>query len=117
MDSHFPEAEFFTEFEQFEAFVEDEKLAGRRLRLYRNLLSKLPSPATHEVRLEDNGISVICEKPLVLNASDLDALIAYEKVYGARVNSILQLRLHPSILALKDRSSVTRQMEKCLILI
>ena len=31
MDSHFPEAEFFTEFEQFEAFVEDEKLAGRRL--------------------------------------------------------------------------------------
>ena len=39
----------------------------------------------------------------MLNASDLDALMAYEKVYGARVNSILQLRLHPSILALRDK--------------
>jgi len=50
-----------------------------------------------------NGINVICEKPLVLKASDLDDVMNYEKVYGARVNSILQLRLHPSILALRDK--------------
>ena len=102
MDSHFPEAEFFTEFEQFEAFVEDEKLAGRRLD-YIAICSPNYLHLPHMKFALRNGISVICEKPLVLNASDLDALIAYEKVYGARVNSILQLRLHPSILALKDR--------------
>ena len=102
MDSHFPEAEFFTEFEQFEAFVEDEKLAGRRLD-YIAICSPNYLHLPHMKFALRNGISVICEKPLVLNASDLDAVITYEKAYGARVNSILQLRLHPSILALKDR--------------
>ena len=47
MDSHFPEAEFFTQFEQFEAFVEDEKISRKAPRLYCNLLPKLSSPATH----------------------------------------------------------------------
>lgn len=102
MDSHFPEAEFFTEFEQFEAFVEDEKLAGRRLD-YIAICSPNYLHLPHMKFALRNGIGVICEKPLVLNASDLDAVMAYEKAYGARVNSILQLRLHPSILALKDR--------------
>ena len=51
------EAEFFTEFEQFEAFVEDEKLAGRRSTIS-NLLSKLPSPANMKFALR-NGISVM----------------------------------------------------------
>ena len=102
MDSHFPDAEFFTEFEQFEAFVEDEKLAGRRLD-YIAICSPNYLHLPHMKFALRNGISVICEKPLVLNSADLDAVMAYEKAYGARVNSILQLRLHPSILALKDR--------------
>ena len=102
MDSHFPEAEFFTEFEQFEAFVEDEKLAGRRLD-YIAICSPNYLHLPHMKFALRNGISVICEKPLVLNASDLGAVMAYEKAYGAQVNSILQLRLHPSILALKDK--------------
>lgn len=50
-----------------------------------------------------NGIEVICEKPLVLNSEDLNMLSEYEKQYGAKVNSILQLRLHPSIIALRDK--------------
>jgi len=102
MDSHFPDAEFFTEFEQFEAFVEDEKLAGRNLD-YIAICSPNYLHLPHMKFALRNGINVICEKPLVLNASDLDAVLAYEKVYGARVNSILQLRLHPAILELKDR--------------
>ena len=102
MDSHFPEAEFFTEFEQFEAFVEDEKLAGRCLD-YIAICSPNYLHLPHMKFALRNGINVICEKPLVLKASDLDDVINYEKVYGARVNSILQLRLHPSILALRDK--------------
>lgn len=102
LDSHFPNAEFFTEFEQFEAFIEDEKLAGRNLDFIA-ICSPNYLHLPHMKFALKNGINVICEKPLVLNASDLDTVISYEKVYGARVNSILQLRLHPAILELKDR--------------
>ena len=102
MDSHFPEAEFFTEFEQFEAFVEDEKLNGRKLD-YVAICSPNYLHAPHMKFALKNGIDVICEKPLVLTSEDLDLLARYEREYGARVNSILQLRLHPSIIALRDK--------------
>ena len=111
MDSHFPNAEFFTEFEQFQAFVEDEKLAGRGLD-YISVCTPNYLHLPHMKFALKNGIDVICEKPLVLNASDLDALTAYEKAYGARVNSILQLRLHPSILALKNKVQSTPDAQK-----
>ena len=102
MDSHFPNAEFFTEFEQLEAFVEDEKLQGRRLD-YFVICSPNYLHVPHMKFALRNGINVICEKPLVLNSSDLAIIKTYEQAYGAKVNSILQLRLHPSILALKDK--------------
>jgi len=50
-----------------------------------------------------NGIDVICEKPLVLSSDDLEVLKQYESKYNAKVNSVLQLRLHPSIIALKEK--------------
>lgn len=102
MDGHFPEAEFFTDFEQFEAFIEDEKLEGRKLD-YIAICSPNYLHVAHMKFALKNGIDVICEKPLVLDSSDLAILKQYEEVYGAKVNSILQLRLHPSILALRDR--------------
>ena len=50
-----------------------------------------------------NGIDVICEKPLSMSNKELDELHLYEKEYEARVNSILQLRLHPAIIDLKNK--------------
>lgn len=102
MDSHFPEAEFFTEFEQFEAFVEDQKMNGSKLD-YISICSPNYLHSPHIKYALKNGIDVICEKPLVLNSRDLDKLAEYEKQYGAKVNSILQLRLHPSIIALREK--------------
>ena len=102
MDSHFPQAEFFTEFEAFEGFVEDQKLKGDKID-YVAVCSPNYLHLPHMKYALKNGIDVICEKPLVLNAEDLDTLKLYEEKYGARVNSILQLRLHPSILALKEK--------------
>lgn len=102
MDSHFPEAEFFTEFEQFEAFVEDQKMKGNKLD-YVSICSPNYLHAPHMKYALKNGIDVICEKPLVLSSKDLDLLAEYEKQYGAKVNSILQLRLHPSIIALREK--------------
>jgi UDP-N-acetyl-2-amino-2-deoxyglucuronate dehydrogenase len=102
MDSHFPNAEFFTEFEEFEGFVEDQKLKGETID-YVVVCSPNYLHLPHMKYALKNGIDVICEKPLVLNVEDLDTLKLYEEKYGAKVNSILQLRLHPSILALKEK--------------
>lgn len=102
MDSHFPDAEFFTEFEEFEAFVEDQKMKGNKLD-YISICSPNYLHSPHMKYALKNGIDVICEKPLVLNSKDLDILAEYEKKYGAKVNSILQLRLHPSIIALRNK--------------
>ncbi|QSX36038.1 Gfo/Idh/MocA family protein [Shewanella sedimentimangrovi] len=102
MDSHFPNAEFFTEFEDFSAFVEDQALKGNKLD-YIAICSPNYLHAPHMKYALKNGIDVICEKPLVLESSDMDVIIKYEEKYGAKVNSILQLRLHPSIIALKEK--------------
>ena len=102
MDSHFPEAEFFTEFEDFTAFVEDQEMQGHKLD-YIAICSPNYLHMPHMKYALRNGIDVICEKPLVLNAEDIDTLKRYEERYGAKVNSILQLRLHPSIIALREK--------------
>lgn len=102
MDSYFPEAEFFTEFEEFEAFVEDQKMQGHKLD-YVSICSPNYLHTPHMKYALKNGINVICEKPLALTSKDLDILTEYEMQYGAKVNSILQLRLHPSIIALKEQ--------------
>ncbi|MEZ8018152.1 Gfo/Idh/MocA family protein [Vibrio splendidus] len=102
MDMHFPESEFFTEFEDFAAFVEDEALKGNKL----DYISICSPNYLHAPQMKfalKNGIDVICEKPLVLNSEELSTLKVYEEKYGAKVNSILQLRLHPSIIALREK--------------
>ena len=102
MDSHFPEANFFTEFEAFASFVEDDKLVGKKLD-YVAICSPNYLHVPHIKFALRNGIDVICEKPLVLYSDDIDVLHRYERTYGARVNSILQLRLHPSIISLREK--------------
>ena len=102
MDSHFPDAEFFTEFAEFSAFVEDQKIQSQKLD-YIAICSPNYLHLPHMKFALQNGIDVICEKPLVINTEDLETLKHYEAEYGGKVNSILQLRLHPSIIALKDK--------------
>lgn len=102
MDSHFPEADFFTEFEEFAAYIEDAALKGNKL----DYISICSPNYLHAPQMKfalKNSIDVICEKPLVLNSSEIDTLKIYEEKYGAKVNSILQLRLHPAIIALRNK--------------
>lgn len=102
MDSHFPDAAFFTEFEQFDAHLQAERQAGRGVD-YAAICSPNYLHKSHCAATMRLGADAICEKPLVLNPSDLDDLIEIEQQTGRRVNSILQLRLHPAIIALRDR--------------
>lgn len=102
MDSHFPEASFFTEFEQFEADVFARRTIGEQLD-YVGICSPNYLHKAHMSFALRSGADAICEKPLVLNPHDLEELIALEKETGQRINSILQLRLHPAIIALKEK--------------
>lgn len=102
LDSHFPEAQFFTAFEQFEAFIDGEKRAGRGV----DYVSIASPNYLHDAHMRFAlrvGADAICEKPLVLNPEDIDRLQALERETGRKVNTILQLRLHPAIIALRDR--------------
>lgn len=102
MDSYFPEAEFFTEFEEFAAYIEDEVLKGNKL----DYISICSPNYLHAAQMKfalKKGIDVICEKPLVLSSAEIDTLKLYEEKYSAKVNSILQLRLHPAIIALREK--------------
>jgi UDP-N-acetyl-2-amino-2-deoxyglucuronate dehydrogenase len=101
LDSHFPEAQFFTAFDQFEAFIDSEKRVGRGVD-YVSIASPNHLHDAHMRFALRVGADAICEKPLVLNPEDIDRLQALERETGRKVNTILQLRLHPAIIALRD---------------
>ena len=102
MDGHFPEAAFFTEFQRFETDIHER--ASRGLPVERvAICSPNYLHRAHASFAMRAGADAICEKPLVLDPADLDALARTEAQTGRRTWSILQLRLHPAILALKQR--------------
>jgi UDP-N-acetyl-2-amino-2-deoxyglucuronate dehydrogenase len=57
-----------------------------------------------------SGAHAICEKPLVLNPHNIDQLKIIEEETGKKVYNILQLRLHDSIIALKEK--ISKELEK-----
>ena len=104
IDSYFPEASFFTEVERFDRHLEKMKRESKDKAIdYLSICSPNNLHDAH-IRLAMRvGSDAICEKPLVLNPWNLDALQALEEEYGQRVWTILQLRLHPSLIELKEK--------------
>lgn len=103
MDSFFPEADFFVEFERFDRHLE-------KLKYDKNLVLDYVSICTpnylHDAHIRmalRRGADAICEKPVVLNPWNLDSLIEIEKETERKAYNILQLRLHPAIIALKEK--------------
>jgi len=102
MDSYFPDAEFFTEFERFDRHID---LLRRRSEAvdYVSICSPNYLHDSHIRFALRSGANAICEKPLVLNPWNLEGLLELEKETEKKVNTILQLRLHPSIIELKKK--------------
>ena len=101
MDSYFPQAHFFTEFERFDRHIEKLKRAGTKI----DYVSICSPNYLHDSHIRYGlriGADVICEKPLVLNPWNVDALIELENEYNNKVHTVLQLRHHEAILALKE---------------
>ncbi len=101
MDSYFPEAEFFTSEDELAAFIGKCQKEGNPL----DIVSICSPNYLHFKHIElglKNGCDVICEKPLVIQASDLDKVITLEEETGKKVYTVLQLRYHPAIMQLKN---------------
>ncbi len=103
MDSHFPEADFFTEFERFDRFVDKWHREHDKKIEYISITSPNYLHDSHIRFALKSGADAICEKPLVLNPHNIDQLKVIENETGKKVYNILQLRLHNSIVALKER--------------
>ena len=102
IDSHFPDAAFFTEFERFDRHMEKIKRKGEGI----DYVSICSPNYLHDAHIRFGlryGADVICEKPIVLNPWNIDALEEIEKDTGKSIYNILQLRLHASIIALKKK--------------
>lgn len=102
LDSYFPDADFFTEFERFDRHVEKLRLRGEPV----DYVSICSPNYLHDAHIRfglRSGADVICEKPLVLNPWNIDSLADMEGKTGRRVYNILQLRLHPAIASLREK--------------
>ena len=102
MDSFFPECNFFTEFERFDRFIDKWKRIGKNKLDYVSICSPNYLHDAHVRFALKNNATAICEKPIVLNTWNLDQLIEVEKETNAKVFTILQLRLHETILKFKS---------------
>ena len=103
MDSIFPQSEFFTEFERFYDFAHQLKRSPESALDYVSICTPNYLHHSHITAGLRLGANVICEKPLVPSPELLDDLVLVEKETGKKVFTILQLRHHAAILALRDK--------------
>ncbi|GCD77316.1 oxidoreductase [Thermaurantimonas aggregans] len=102
MDSYFPNASFFVEFERFDRHVDKLRRTGSKI----DFVSICSPNHLHDSHIRFGlriGADVICEKPIVLNPWNIDALKEVEKETGGKVYNVLQLRIHKSILELREK--------------
>jgi UDP-N-acetyl-2-amino-2-deoxyglucuronate dehydrogenase len=113
LDRYFPDSAFFTEFERFDRHVEKLRRMEESNRVH---LVTIASPNyLHDAHIRFAlrvGADAICEKPLVLNPWNADALQELEKETGQKVYNVLQLRLHPAIIALKEKIAKEKSAKK-----
>ncbi|MDF2369207.1 MAG: Gfo/Idh/MocA family oxidoreductase [Rhizobiaceae bacterium] len=111
MDSFFPNAHFFTEFERFDRHID--KLGRNNAGVeYISITSPNYLHDSHMRFALRSGANTICEKPLVLNPWNIDGLKEIEADTGNHVNTILQLRIHPSIIALRRKIQATKSVSR-----
>lgn len=101
IDSYFPEADFFVEYERFDRHLDLLKRQGTGID-YVSIASPNYLHDSHIRFALRQGAHAICEKPLVLNPHNIDALKVVQEETNKQIYNILQIRLHPSIIALKD---------------
>jgi UDP-N-acetyl-2-amino-2-deoxyglucuronate dehydrogenase len=104
IDSYFPNASFFTEFERLDRHLDKlRRSGGTNPAEFISICSPNYLHDSHMRFALRAGADAICEKPLVLNPWNIDALLDVEESTGRRINTILQLRVHPEIVQLREK--------------
>lgn len=113
LDSYFADVRFFTEFERFDRHIEKLRRQGEDQRVhYVSICSPNYLHDAHCRFALRVGADVICEKPVVLNPWNIDALQELEKESGKRIFTVLQLRVHPALIALKEKLQKEKSSSK-----
>jgi UDP-N-acetyl-2-amino-2-deoxyglucuronate dehydrogenase len=102
IDSYFPDAHFFTEFERFDRHVDLLHRKGQPIEIFSICSPNYLHDAHCRFALRSDA-DAICEKPLILNPWNIDGLAEMEQATGRRIFNVLQLRLHPAVRDLKTR--------------
>lgn len=119
LDQYFPEASFFTEIERFDRHLDKLRRGGEGI----DYLSICSPNHLHDAHIRlalRNNAHAFCEKPIVLNPWNLDLLEKLEEEYGKRIFTVLQLRVHPSLVQLKEKlqtAEVKREKKKEVVLV
>ncbi|MDH4156756.1 MAG: Gfo/Idh/MocA family oxidoreductase [candidate division Zixibacteria bacterium] len=118
IDSFFTDVRFFTEFERFDRHIEKLRRKNDENRVhYVSICSPNYLHDAHARFALRVGADAICEKPLVLNPWNIDALAELERESGHRIYTVLQLRVHPPLVALREKlleSKGSSKREVCL---
>lgn len=113
LDKYFEDVRFFTEFERFDRHIEKLRRQGQDKKVhYVTICSPNYLHDAHARFALRIGADVICEKPVVLNPWNIDALEELEQESGKKIYTILQLRAHPSLIALKEKLKKETQNKK-----
>jgi UDP-N-acetyl-2-amino-2-deoxyglucuronate dehydrogenase len=102
IDSYFPESDFFVEFERFDRHFDKLKRTGTKID-YVSICSPNYLHDSHIRFALRHQAEAICEKPIVLNPWNVDALQEIENETGHKIYTVLQLRLHPKLLELREK--------------
>ena len=111
IDSYFPESDFFVEFERFDRHFDKLKRTGTKID-YVSICSPNYLHDSHIRFALRHHADAICEKPIVLNPWNIDALQEIEKETGKKIYTVLQLRLHPKIIELKEKIKNSKSDKK-----
>jgi UDP-N-acetyl-2-amino-2-deoxyglucuronate dehydrogenase len=104
LDRYFNDVSFFTEFERFDRHIEKLRRLGEDQRIH--YLSICSPNYLHDAHCRFAlrvDADAICEKPLVLNPWNIDALAELEQESGRKINTVLQLRVHPALIELRKK--------------
>lgn len=113
IDSYFPDASFFTEFERFDRFLEKKRHDNSNEAIdYVSICSPNYLHDAHCRLALRVGADAICEKPLVVNPWNIDQLQELEQLHGRKVNAVLQLRLHEAVIDLKAKAELSGNRAK-----
>jgi UDP-N-acetyl-2-amino-2-deoxyglucuronate dehydrogenase len=113
MDKYFFDTRFFQEFERFDRHAEKLRRKGDDERVH--YVSICSPNFLHDAHIRFAlriGADAICEKPLVINPWNIDALLELQQEYGRKIYTVLQLRLHPALRALKDKLAAEKTATK-----